>query len=151
MKYLLIIFLFISSFLHAEEYNDFDKFIESFYDRFSQRELKRVSEEYFHEGAQFIFGEHIMVPGNSIEIESVFHSIIKSLEKDGYQKSIIRNIEKNYTGDSFVVATIYFDRFKKNSEKLDSMCSTYSAVKLSGKWKILTWLPSKPEKENSCF
>ena len=151
MKCFLILCLFISSFSHADEFNDFDKFIENFYDKFSQRELKKVSEEYFHESAQFIFGEHIMVPGSSAEIESVFISIINSLEKDGYQKSIIRNIDKNYTGDSFVVATIYFDRFKNTSEKLDSMCSTYSAVKLSGKWKILTWLPSKPEKEHSCF
>jgi hypothetical protein len=151
MSKLIFIVLFISSFTQANENTDFDNFIESFYYDFSQRNLKKVSVEYFHKNVQFIFGEHIMAPGSATEIESVFHSIIESLEKDGYQKSVIKDIDKNFTGSSYVVATIFFDRFKTNNEKLDSMCSTYSAAKLEGKWKILTWLPSKPVKENSCF
>jgi hypothetical protein len=135
----------------ANEHHNFDQFIKSFYDQFSQRELKQVSEKYFHPNAQFVFGNHIMVPGSAKEIESVFQSIMESLEKDGYQKSSIQKIHTNYTGYNYVVATIYFHRFKKNGEKLDSMCSTYSAAKLEDTWKILTWLPSKPEKADSCF
>ena len=151
MKYLTVIILLFCSLAQASENNDLDKFIESFYADFSQKNLKKISEEYFHKNAQFIFGEHIMVPGSANEIESVFLSIFDSLEKDGYQKSVIRNINKNHTGNTYVVATIYFDRFKKNEEKLDSMCSTYSIVRLADSWKILAWFPSKPKKEDSCF
>ncbi|MEH6635189.1 MAG: hypothetical protein V7700_06700 [Halioglobus sp.] len=151
MKYLTAIFLLVSSLSQAGENNEVDIFIESFYHNFSQRNFKKIAEEYFHKDAQFIFGEHIMVPGNATEIESVFLAIIDSLEKEDYQKSVVRSISKNYTGNTYVVATIYFDRFKNNKEKLDSMCSTYSIVKLAGSWKILAWFPSKPEKEDSCF
>jgi len=151
MKYLTIIVLLISSFAQANEQKDFEEFIENFYDKFSQKKLREVSEEYFHKNVQFIFGEHIMAPGSATEIESVFHSIMASLEKDGYKKSVIKEINTNFTGDNYVVATILFERFKNNNEKLDTMCSTYAAAKLEGKWKILTWLPTKPNKKNSCF
>jgi hypothetical protein len=143
--------LLISSFGQANEEQDFDEFMASFYQDFSQRQLKRASEQYFHQDAQFVFGEHVMVPGSAVEIEAVFQSIIESLEEDGYQKSVIRDIAKTYSGNTYVVATVYFDRYKSGEEKLDSMCSTYSAVRLAGEWKILTWLPSKPQKESSCF
>jgi len=151
MKYLIIITLLVSPFVNANKNNDFDMFIKNFYDDFSQRKLKKISEEVFHQDAQFIFGEHIMVPGSAIELEAVFISIIASLEKDGYKKSVVRHINTNYTGNNYVVSTIFFDRYKNNNEKLDSMCSTYSAVKLAGGWKILTWLPTKPQESDSCF
>jgi len=152
MRYFLIfLILLFSQVSHANKAQKFDDFIYSFYSDFSQRHLKKVSTDYFHPDAQFIFGEHIMVPGSAQEIESVFQSIIKSLESDNYQKSIIKSIDKKFTGNKYIVATVYFDRLKRNNKKLDSMCSTYSAVMLSGKWKILSWLPSKPQKNNSCF
>lgn len=152
MKHVLIIFfLFFQPISFASDAQDFDEFITDFYKSFSDRQLQIISEQHFHQSVQFIFGEHVMVPGNSKEIESTLSSIISVLEEDGYRKSLIRHISKEYSGSNYVVATILFDRIKTNSEKLDSMCSTYSAVKLSGKWKILTWLPSKPKSLNSCF
>ena len=152
VRYLLVAVLLLMGFsTKANELQNFDQFIQNFYDQFSQRKLKQVSEQFFHPDAQFVFGDHIMVPGSPKEIESVFQSIMESLEKDDYQKSSIQNISTNYTGNKNVVAKIYFDRLKRNGEKLDSMCSVYSAVRLEGNWKILTWLPSKPEKPDSCF
>lgn len=152
MKYLFIILIILfepKSF--ASDGQDFDKFITDFYKSFNTRQLQKLSEQYFHPNVQFIFGDHVMVPGSSKEIESTLLSITQALEEDGYQKSLIRNISKNYSGSNYVVATIFFDRIKINSEKLDSMCSTYSAVKLSGEWKILNWLPNKPKNQTSCF
>jgi len=152
MKHLLIIAFFLfHSLTQASEFQNFDEFIADFYKSFSSRQLNKVSEQHFHPNVQFIFGDHVMVPGNSKEVESILLSIIEALEEDGYQKSVIRNISKNYSGSNYVVATILFDRFKTNNEKLDSMCSTYSAVNLNGKWKILTWLPNKPISKTSCF
>jgi hypothetical protein len=46
---------------------------------------------------------------------------------------------------------VHFDSLEDYLEKLDSICSKYSAVKLDGNSKILTWLPIKPEPENCCF
>ncbi len=149
-------FLIIVAFLYhpltfSFEPQNFDEFINDFYKSFSSRQLHKISEEYFHPNVQFIFGNHVMVPGSSDKVKSTLLSIIEALDEDGYQKSIIRNISKNYSGSSYVVATVLFDRFKTNNELLDSMCSTYSAVNLNGKWKILTWLPSKPKNKTSCF
>jgi|GEM_PF-3967621 len=152
MKHVFIIFLlFFQTLSFASDAQNFDEFITDFYKSFSTRQLQKLSEQHFHQNVQFIFGEHVMVPGNSKEIESTLRSIIQALEEDGYQKSLIRNISANYSGSNYVVATIFFDRIKMNSDKLDSMCSTYSAVKLNDKWKILTWLPSKPKSQTSCF
>lgn len=152
MKYLFIFLSFIySSLTFSSEIQGFDEFITDFYKSFSSRQLHKISELHFHPNVQFIFGNHVMVPGNSQKVESTLASIIKALEEDGYQKSVIRNISKKQSGSNFIVATVLFDRFKVNNEKLDSMCSTYSAVKLNEKWKILTWLPSKPKANSSCF
>ena len=152
MKYVFIIFLvFFQQSSFGADTQEFDEFITDFYQSFSNRELQKLSEQHFHPNAQFIFGNHVMALSNSKEIESTLFSIVQALEEDGYEKSLIKNISKNYSGSNYVVATIFFDRIKNNSEKLDSMCSTYSAVKLNGKWKILTWLPSKPESPTSCF
>ena len=152
MKYLFIFLSFIySSLTFSSEIQSFDEFITDFYKSFSSRQLHKISELHFHPNVQFIFGNHVMVPGNSQKVESTLASIIKALEEDGYQKSVIRNISKKQSGSNFIVATVLFDRFKVNNEKLDSMCSTYSAVRLNEKWKILTWLPSKPKTNSSCF
>ncbi|WP_085297580.1 hypothetical protein [Cognaticolwellia mytili] len=152
MKYFFILFSFLfSSLTFSTELESFDDFITDFYASFSSRQLQKISEQHFHPNVQFIFGNHVMVPGNSKKVESILASIIKALEEDGYQKSVIRDISKTQSGSNFVVATVFFDRIKTNSEQLDSMCSTYSAVNLNGEWKILTWLPSKPKTETSCF
>jgi len=152
MKHLFILISFLySSFTFSSELQSFDEFITDFYKSFSSRQLHKISEQHFHPNVQFIFGNHVMVPGNSKKVESTLASIIEALEEDGYQKSVIRSISKTQSGSNFVVATVFFDRIKTNNKQLDSMCSTYSAVNLNGEWKILTWLPSKPKTKVSCF
>jgi hypothetical protein len=156
MKYCFVIIMCLIHFTaqakdDVEKESNFEDFIRAFYQDFSQRNLTAISQKYFHPSAQFVFGQHVFAPGSAKEIESVMQSIIKSLEEDGYKRSVIKHIDSQYTGKSYVVAIIFFTRLKTDNQKLDNMYSTYSAVQISGEWKILTWLPTKPEKSNSCF
>jgi hypothetical protein len=47
---------------------------------FSGRKVERLSREYFHPGAQAVFGEHVTVLSNPDEVRGMFTAILGGLD-----------------------------------------------------------------------
>ena len=150
MKLILMVLFFVSGACLATESDDVDLFLTNFYSDFSEHKIDRLSSLYFHAGAQAVFGEHVAIlPGND-DVRAMFIAVLGGLDKKGYKRSVIKRMSKTRLGESYVFVSVLFDRVAADESQLDSMCSSYSMVKVDGEWRILSWVPTEPLPTGAC-
>ena len=147
---LMMSLLLVCSASFAGEADGVDAFLANFYADFNGRNIERLSNEYFHPGAQAVFGEHVSALANPDDVRTMFLAIIGGLEQRGYHHSVTRDVSKMRLGDSYALATVLIDRVMADGKKIDTVCSTYSMVKVESGWRILTWIPTDPLSSGRC-
>lgn len=150
MNRLLAALLLVSSTSFAAEPDGVDKLLSDFFADFSARKIERLSSDFFHPGAQAVFGEHVTVLSSPEEVRGMFTAILGGLDKRGYHRSVIRHVSKTRVGEHYVLATVLFDRVMVDGKKIDTVCSTYSMVKSKSGWRFLTWIPTDPLPNGRC-
>lgn len=151
IRFIWLIALLSSSFSSfSDEHRDVDDFIHAFYQSFSEKDLARISTDFFHPNAQAVFGEHVLPLANEEEIKQLFSAILTSLEKKGYKQSVIKSLTKKPLGNDFTFVTVSFDRQRADGSTIDSMCSSYSIVNTHQGWRFIQWVPSDPLADGSC-
>lgn len=142
--------LFVCGTSLAADPDGADALLSNFYADFNGRKIERLSSEYFHPGAQAVFGEHVTVLTNADDVKGMFSAILGGLEKRGYHRSVVRNVSQTRVGENYVLATVLFDRVMADGKKIDTVCSTYSMVKAKSGWRFLTWIPTEPLANGRC-
>jgi hypothetical protein len=105
---------------------------------------------YFVEKPQFIFGPHTHTPESSLEASSFIKDIRSKLADSNYGKSNIEKTKVLARIDSYSLITFSLTRLKQGGAELDKVCSTYGILNTENGYKILSWQPSKPDKEGGC-
>jgi len=150
MRRLLIALLLVCGNSVAGEPDGVDAVLSNFYADFNGRELDSLSNEYFYPGAHAVFGRHVTMLANQDDVRGMFSAILASLEKRGYHHSVVKDVSKVRLGDNYVVATILIDRMKLDGTKIDTVCSSYSMVKVAAGWRFLAWVPTEPLPNGRC-
>ena len=150
MKLALMMLFLMSSACCAAESDDLDLFLANFYSDFSEHKIDRLSSLYFHAGAQAVFGEHVEILSSNDDVRAMFIAVLGGLDKKGYKRSVIKRVSKTRLGENYVFVSVLFDRVAADGSKLDSMCSSYSMVKVDGEWRILSWVPTEPLPAGAC-
>lgn len=150
MKLILMMLFSISGACRAVESDDVDLFLANFYSDFSEHKIDRLSSLYFHAGAQAVFGEHVAMLSSNDDVRAMFIAVLGGLDKKGYKRSVIKRVSKTRLGENYVFVSVLFDRVAADGSKLDSMCSSYSMVKVGGDWQILSWVPTDPLPTGAC-
>jgi hypothetical protein len=71
MNRLLIALLLVCGTSSAGETGGVDAFLSNFYADFNGRKIERLSSEYFHPGAQAVFGEHVTVLADQDDVKQM--------------------------------------------------------------------------------
>jgi hypothetical protein len=150
MKLMLMVLFFASGTCLAVDADDVDVFLTNFYSDFSEHKIDRLSSSYFHPGAQAVFGEHVSILSSSGDVRDMFTAILGGLDEKGYKRSVVKRVSKTRLGESYVFVSVLFDRVSVDGNRLDSMCSSYSMVKVSGEWRFLSWVPTEPLPTGTC-
>lgn len=80
----------------------------------------------------------------------MFTAIPGGLEKRGYHRSVVKNVSKTRLGENYVLATVLLDRVMVDGRKIDTVCSSYSMVKVMQEWRFLAWVPTEPLANGRC-
>lgn len=147
---LLMALLFVCGSSFAGEPDGVDAFLSDFYADFNGRKIERLSTEYFYPGAQAVFGEHVTVLSNQDDVRAMFSAILGGLEKRGYHRSVVRNVSTVRLGENYVLATVLLDRVMVDGKQIDTVCSSYSMVKVKNAWRFLAWIPTEPLPDGRC-
>lgn len=150
MKRLLTALLLLSGTTFAAEPDGIDAFLSDFYTDFNGRKIERLSNGYFHPGAQAVFGEHVEVLSGPDDVRAMFSAILDGLAKRGYHHSAVRDVSKIRLGENYVLATVLIDRIAADGQKIDTVCSSYSMVKVQNEWRFLAWVPTDPLPNGRC-
>jgi hypothetical protein len=150
MRRLLIALLLVGGNSVAAEPDGVDAVLSNFYADFNGREIDSLSNGYFYPGAHAVFGGHVTVLANPDDVRVMFAAILASLEQRGYHHSVVKDVSKVRIGDDYVVATILIDRMKLDGTKIDTVCSSYSMVKMTAGWRFLAWVPTDPLPNGRC-
>jgi hypothetical protein len=147
---LLTALLLVCSASFADEPGDADEFLSNFYADFNSRNIERLSSVYFYPGAQAVFGEHVTVLSNQDDVRTMFSAILGGLESRGYHRSVVTNVSKIQLGEKYVFASVLLDRVMVDGKKLDTVCSSYSMLKVEQGWRFLAWVPTEPLQNSRC-
>ena len=150
MRRLLLALLFVCGASFAGERDGVDAFLSDFYADFSAQTIERLSTEYFYPGAQAVFGEHVSVLANEDDVRKMFSAILGGLDKRGYHRSVVKNVSKVRLGENYVLASVLLDRVMVDGKKIDTVCSSYSMVKVKKGWQFLAWIPTEPLPNGRC-
>lgn len=150
MKRLLMVLLLACGASVAGEPDGVDAFLSDFYADFSGRNIERLSNGYFYPGAQAVFGEHVSVLSSQDDVKAMFSAILGGLDKRGYHRSVIKDVSKIRLGENYVLAIVLLDRVMVDGKKIDTVCSSYSMVKVKQEWRILAWVPTEPLPNGRC-
>lgn len=134
----------------AGETDGVDAFLSDFYADFNGRKIERLSSEYFYPGAQAVFGEHVTVLADQDDVGQMFSAVLGGLEKRGYYRSAVRNVSKVRLGENYVLASVLIDRLTVDGKKIDTVCSSYSMVKVEKSWRFIAWIPTEPLPDGHC-
>jgi hypothetical protein len=150
MNRLLMLLLLVCSAGFASETDGVDAVLSDFYADFSGRNIDRLSNQYFYPGAQAVFGEHVTVLASQDDVRAMFSAILGSLEKRGYHRSVVKDVSKVRLGENYVLATVLIDRVMVDGKKIDTVCSSYSMLKVKQEWRFLAWVPTDPLPNGRC-
>jgi hypothetical protein len=134
----------------AGEPDGVDAFLSDFYADFNGRKIERLSSQYFYPGAQAVFGEHVTALSNQDDVRAMFSAILGGLEKRGYHHSVVKNVSQTRLGENYVLASVLVDRVMADGKRIDTVCSTYSMVKVKEGWRFLAWIPTEPLPDGRC-
>lgn len=150
MNRLLMALLLVCGTCFAAEPDGVDAFLSDFYVDFNGRKIERLSNAYFHPSAQAVFGEHVTVLAKPDDVKGMFSAIFGGLDKRGYHRSVVKNVSKIRLGDHYVLASVLVDRVMADGKKIDTVCSSYSIVRVKKGWRFLAWIPTEPLPDGRC-